>query len=185
MENRSKKLNSLRSKIARSTTKKEVEETSEDTVTDAPNIKQFMLVKTVKFSHNKSHTFNMVDELHIDLDQIDSEMQKQAATYGFLSVSAEVASKRADALKIQAEQVHAERYFELKKGEFTKSFPGVKMTEDGVKAALVLDKEVKLAQERYQEALHSAKVLQKYTLAILQKKDMLQSLNSSMNKDRT
>ena len=185
MSDHGKKLTRLRQGMAKGAAKKAVKESSDATISDNGDIRDYMLTKTVMFSANQSHTFNMVEELAIDLNQIDNEMQKQASTYGFLSVSAEVAMKRAEALKVAAEKVSAQRYFELKKGDFVKAFPGVKMTEDGIKAALVLDAEVVAAQEVYQDALHNAKVLQRYTMSLIQKKDMLQSLNSSMNKDRT
>jgi len=141
-----------------------------------------MLIKHINFG-DKEVVLDMVSALDIETEDIEEELRKQAGSFGFVSVCYEVASRRSDQEKAKLSEVTAKRYFELKTGDFNELYPGVKMTEDGVKHALTTDPEVKAQDDLYRKANHDASVLLAYRHSLLQKKDMIQSLNSTINRD--
>lgn len=135
----------------------------------------------IKFAvDGESFEFSTATELMIDRDDLDCEMGKQAAVFGWFGVLRERARSEREIISAEIEDLEGVIEDEIRsKLDDKKMIDGKKMTEDAIKSKITVDARLRLARRKLLKAANSERFIDMFVSALAQRKDMLIALAKS------
>lgn len=131
----------------------------------------------VSLANGRKYAFELDDLLGIDTDVLLDEMAGQPSRYGHIAVMAELARSQRDAAKDRLDLYLAEQHQEFKQAARADD---IRMTEAEVRAAVLsLDRTRELSAELAEQD-GQARLLSALCAALMQRRDMLMSINSRL-----